>query len=387
MNIALDGMPLSSQLTGVGHYTFELARSLALAAPADRFTLLAPEPAQPQAPASLDSMKRRSPANLFFSNLSHSLVNRRWWSIGLPLYLRHRNFDLFHGTNYEIPLWSRRPSVVTIHDLSLFLHPEAHEPHLVRRAKWRLPLMVRAASIVITPTEAVKAEVCKRFGIDGERVVVTAEAPRAVFKRREPAETFETRERLGVGDDFILFVGTLEPRKNLQRLVEAFEMVLRTTSLTPQLVIAGGRGWLMDDFAGSLQRRGLDQKVCFTGYLNDDDLSALYSTCKLFVYPSIYEGFGLPPLEAMACGAAVITSNVASIREGAGQAARLVDPLSVDDIAKAIIELLKDEQARERLAKTGSEHVKQFTWERTAQKTLEVYRKLLEPQITQSESV
>jgi glycosyltransferase involved in cell wall biosynthesis len=382
MNVALDGMPLGSQLTGVGHYTFELARSLSLAAPADRFTLVSPLPLSPDA---VEGIKQHSPANLSFKNPDRNLVNRRWWSVGLPLYLRSAKFDLFHGTNYEIPLVSKTPSVVTIHDLSLFVHPEAHEPRLVRRAKWRLPLMARAAATIVTPTEVVKAEVCARLGIDEQKVVVTHEAPRAVFQRREPKETIETRQRLDIRDDFILFVGTLEPRKNLERLVAAFELVLRTTSLTPQLVIAGGRGWLMDDFAASLQARGLEQNVRFTGYLNDDELCALYSSCKLFVYPSLYEGFGLPPLEAMACGAPVITSNVASVKEAVGDAARLVDPLNVDDIAKALTELLTDETTRKGFSEAGRKRVKSFTWERTALKTLEVYRKLLQPQSTRAD--
>lgn len=379
MNIALDGMPLGSQLTGVGHYTFELARSLALAAPADQFTLVSPLTTSP-----FEVVNEPRPANLSLKKLERSLVNRRWWSVGLPLFLRRNRFDLFHGTNYEIPLWSKTPTVVTIHDLSLFLHPEAHEPHLVRRAKWRLPLMARSASKIVTPTEAVKSEVCERLNIDPEKVAVTHEAPRAVFTRREPAETVTTRKRLGIADDFILSVGTLEPRKNLQRLVDAFEIVSKSTPLTPQLVIAGGRGWLMDDFAGSLKSRGLNEKIRFTGYLNDDELCALYSACKLFVYPSLYEGFGLPPLEAISCGAPVITSNIPSIKEAVGNAARLIDPKDTRDLAKAIIELLQNEEAQQQLAKAGRERVKNFTWERTALRTLEVYRKLLQPQTTRN---
>jgi len=382
MNIALDGMPLGSQLTGVGHYTFELARSLALAAPADHFTLLSPLPT-----SVVEVVDGSWPANLSLHKTDRRVVNRRWWSVGLPLYLKRSNFDLFHGTNYEIPLWSKTPSVLTIHDLSLFLHPDAHEPRLVRRARWRLPLMTRSASAIVTPTEAVKREVCERLNIDPQKVVVTPEAPRTVFQRREPNQTSDTRKHLNINEDFILFVGTLEPRKNLKRLLEAFEIVLQTTPLTPQLVIAGGRGWLMDDFAASLQQRGLSEKIRLTGYLNDDELCALYSSCKLFVYPSLYEGFGLPPLEAMSCGAPVITSNIASIKEAAGDAARLVDPLSVEDIVEALIKLLSNEGERERLSQAGRERVKNFTWERTALKTLEVYRRLLEPRIARIESV
>jgi glycosyltransferase involved in cell wall biosynthesis len=351
MNIALDGMPLASQLTGVGHYTLELTRNLALAAPSDSFILIEP----------------------------HGLLKRRWWSLGLPLHLARNSFDLFHGTNYEIPLWSRRPSVITIHDLSLLLHPEAHEPYLVRRARWRLPLMARRASKIITPGNSVKNEVCEQFGIAPEKVAVTPEAPRTAFKRREDAQVAELRTRLGLNSDFILFVGTIEPRKNLRLLIEAFDQLLRTSSLSPRLVIAGGQGWLMDDFTSFIRQKRLEERVCLTGYLEDEDLCGLYSTCSAFVYPSLYEGFGLPPLEAMACGAPVITSRIPSLMETVGDAARLVDPKSVDELGQAMAEMLSDERMRGYYAELGKLQVKKFSWEQTAIKTLEVYRQLLFP--------
>lgn len=352
MRVALDGMPLASELTGVGHYTFELARSLKLVAPDDEFTLVSPQ----------------SP------NARHT---QRWWSLGLPLYLIRSPFDLFHGTNYEIPIWSKLPSVVTIHDLSLFFHPEAHEKRLVRRARWRMPLMARLATKIITPTLSVKNEVVEKFGLNPDKVAVTHEAPRATFRRREGAEVVQLLQRLGIHENFILFVGTVEPRKNLHRLVEAFDQVLRTTSLSPQLVIAGGRGWLMDDFASAIKQRGLDDHVCLTGYLEDEDLCALYSSCRVFVYPSLYEGFGLPPLEAIACGAPVIASGIAAITETLESAARFVDPRDVDDLAKAMVEMLTDETMREHFARAGAERVKGFTWEQTARETLEVYKSAL----------
>ena len=347
MKIGLDGMPLASSLTGVGHYTAELARNLTLVSPTDQFELISPK---------------------------QGLLNRRWWSVGLPLYLSRSGFDLFHGTNYEVPLWSRRPSVVTIHDLSLLLHPEAHEQRLVRRAQWRLPLMAKSASMIITPSTSVKKEVCETFGVDARKVAVTPEAPRAVFKRVGNAEATEVRRRFGVSDDFILFVGTIEPRKNLHRLVEAFEQLLSATSLSSQLVIAGGEGWLMDNFSAVIKQKKLDDRICLTGYLHDEDLRALYSSCRVFVYPSLYEGFGLPPLEAMACGAPVITSRIPSITETVGTAARLVDPRDTNELSQAIVEMLTDDGMRRHFCEAGAEHVKKFTWEQTAIKTIDVYR-------------
>jgi glycosyltransferase involved in cell wall biosynthesis len=371
MNIALDGMSLVSQLTGVGHYTLELARNLALAAPTDSFTLVSP---QPMLPSTLEAIQNPSVPNLSHVTLARGALNRRWWSVGLPRYLSKSAFDLFHGTNYEIPLWSRRPSVVTIHDLSLLLHSDAHERHLVRRARWRLPLMVKAASKIITPSNSVKTEVCETFKVESEKVSVTPEAPRPSFRRSQDGEASKLRTRFGITEDFVLCVGTIEPRKNLRRVVDAFERLLRTTSLSPKLVIAGGQGWLMDDFISYIRGKGLQDEVCLTGYLEDQDLGALYSSCKAFVYPSLYEGFGLPPLEAMACGAPVICSRIPALIETVGTAARLIDPCNVDDLGQAMFELLSDERVQEHYARLGTAHVQKFSWEQTALKTLEVYR-------------
>ena len=339
-------MPLAGPLTGVGHYTAELARNLAVVAPSDSFTFISPR----------------------------GLLKKRWWSLGLPLHLLRNSFDLFHGTNYEIPLWSRRPTVVTIHDLSLLLHSEVHEQRLVQRARWRLPLMAKSASKIITPSNSVKTEVCEAFEVNPDKVTVTPEAPRPAFRRREDPELLR---RLDINEDFVLFVGTVEPRKNLRRLVDAFDQLLRTTSLLPKLVIAGGQGWLMDDFASSIKQKGLADRVCLTGYLQDEDLCALYSTCAVFVYPSLYEGFGLPPLEAMACGAPVITSRIPSLIETVGSAARLVDPNDVNDLARSMVEMLSDKKTRQHYAELGKTHVKKFSWEQTALKTLDVYRQLI----------
>lgn len=345
MNIALDGMPLASPLTGVGHYTAELARNLAIVAPSDSFTFISP----------------------------HGLLKRRWWSLGLPLHLLRNSFDLFHGTNYEIPFWSRRPTVLTIHDLSLML-VRVHPQQLLWRASWRLPFMVKRASRIITPSNSIKKDLCQGFQIPPDKVAVTPEAPRPVFKRREDPELLR---RLGIEGDFILFVGTIEPRKNLRLLVEAFEQMLRNTSLSPKLVLAGGKGWMMDDFGSFIDKKGLTDRVCLTGYLQDEELCALYSACKVFIYPSLYEGFGLPPLEAMACGAPVITSRTPALVETVGNAARLVDPKKAYDIAQAMTEMLSDQKMREHYARLGKAHVKKFSWEQTALKTLEVYREVL----------
>ena len=370
MRIALDGFPLSSPRTGVGHYTFELATALARTAPQHRFELISP---LPFAASVVQELQQASPPNLALRNAQPASLSRRWWAIGLPLFLRKHSFEIFHGTNYEVPLWNRQRNVLTIHDLSLLLHPEYHEANLVRRARRRLPLMVRSAAMIIADTESIKREICEKLKVKPERVAVTPPAPRRSFFPAPDLETLATRELLGIETDFILSVGTIEPRKNLLTLVRALDQILRTTELRPQLVIAGGEGWLMDELYSFIRSSGIGDRVRFTGYTSDEALRALYSSCRVCVYPSLYEGFGLPPLEAMACGAPVITSRIPAIVETVGRAAALIDPHNVTELSQSIVELWNDEQQRTRLSQAGLKRAAEFTWERTAKLTLDVY--------------
>jgi glycosyltransferase involved in cell wall biosynthesis len=371
MRIGLDGYPLSEPRTGVGHYTLELARALALAYPSDQFELVSPKPFDGSV------TEGESISNLDFVRAKSSSIRGHWWSVGLPLHARRASFDVFHGTNFELPLWRGRRTVLTVHDLSALVYPELHQPRLARRARRRLPLAARLAGAIITPTEAVKLEVCAQFHLKPEKVTAVHEAPRTSFRPLPPGETAETRKRLGVEDDFLLFVGTLEPRKNLLTLLKALDQVLRHTSLRPQLVVAGGKGWLMDETFSFINTAGINERLCLTGYLKDDDLRALYSSCKAFVYPSLYEGFGLPPLEAMACGAPVIASRIPTLQETLGDAAVLIEPVDVDGLAKSIIEIFENDERRQAMISAGPEHAAKFSWAKAAQQTYEVYERVL----------
>src|SRR6266446_1341198 len=375
MRIGLDGFPLLTSLTGVGHYTFELARALAMLAPSDQFELVAPGPF----PGSIiEDIRLTCPDNLrAFTVAANSIRRRRWLAVGLPLYLRKASLDLFHGTNYEVPLWSKRRSVLTIHDLSILLHADTHEADLVRRARRRLPVMARSASMIITATESVRREICEHLHVKADRVAVTPFAPRSSFQAMPAKQANQTKERLGIEDEFVLFVGTVEPRKNLLTLMRAFDQILRQTSRRPQLVVVGAEGWLMDELFAFIQQSSIGDRLLLTGFLDDGDLRALYSSCTVFVYPSIYEGFGLPPLEAMACGAPVIAGNIATFQETLGSAAQLVEPNDVEAFARSIVEILDDEDRRRALSRRGLEQAAKFSWQRTAKLTLEVYREIL----------
>jgi len=374
MRVGIDGYSLAEPRTGVGHYTLELARALAFISPSDQFELVSPAPFEATA---LDEIERAQLPNLLTVTPRASSIRGHWWSIGLPLYARRAGFDLFHGTNFELPLWKRRRSVVTIHDLSTLLHPDKHLPRLVRRARLRLPLVVRIADMIITPTESVKREVCQHLGVRAEKVIAIPSAARSSFQPMPIAETVPIRKRLGIEDDFLLFVGTLEPRKNLLTLLKAFEKLLSQSSLRPQLVIAGGEGWLMDELSAFMKQGAIKDRLRLTGYLRDEELRALYSSCSVFIYPSVYEGFGLPPLEALACGAPVVAGRIPALQETLGSAARLVEPLDVDALAGSILELLQDGNRRQLLKSAGPQHAAKFSWEQTARLTLGVYRQLL----------
>jgi len=412
MHIGIDGIPLATPKTGIGHYTFELAQGLARELPQDEIQLIAPVPILREELAARDAPGRKVgtdtaeadaeetaeveatsatsveatdaplqsslPPNLSTVQPKVSALRKHWWTNGLPLHIRSSEppVRLFHGTNYNIPLWNRCRTVVTVHDLSLLLHSNTHEAHLVARARRRLPTMVRFATQIVTDTEAVKKEICEHLDVRPERVSVVPLAPRRVFRPVPLEETVETRRRLGVEDDFILFVGTVEPRKNLITLVRAFAELLRETDLRPQLVVAGREGWLTDELHAYLKESAAGERVLFTGYISDEELRELYSSCRVCAYPSVYEGFGLPPLEAMACGAPVITSRIPVIMESVGQAARLIEPTDANALTRELIEMLTNDGVRRHFSEAGLKQAAQFTWERTARMTLDVYREI-----------
>ena len=272
-------------------------------------------------------------------------------------------------------MWNECPTVLSIHDLSLLLFPQTHLSHVVRRARFRLPLMARFATKVITATECVKREIVEHLKVDPAKIAVTPYAPRRSFRPLDQADTEQTRARLGVEEPFILFVGTIEPRKNLITLLRAFSEVLQMTDLHPQLVIAGPKGWLMDEISTYSEKLGA--RIVFTGYVSDHDLRALYSSCVVCVYPSVYEGFGFPPLEAMSCGAPVIASEIPVLTEVVGEAAVRVPPLDAQKMAASLVEMLRDAGKRSYYAEAGLNRARQFTWEKTAHLTLDVYREVL----------
>ncbi len=281
--------------------------------------------------------------------------------------------DLLFVPAHVLPIVHPRRSVVTIHDLGYLYYPEAHR--LLDRLYLDLSTRynARAATHLIADSLATKRDLIEHYSIELNKITVVYPGyEEATFQPVRDGELIETvKVRYDIVGDYILFVGTLQPRKNLTRLIQAFSN-LQSPISNIQLVIAGKKGWLYEKIFRQVEERGLEGRVVFTAYVPETDLPALLSGARLFVFPSLYEGFGLPVLEALACGTPVVCSNVSSLPEVAGDAAVLVDPLDVEEMTAAIERVLGDEKLRAGLIERGFEKAKKFSWEKCAHETLGV---------------
>lgn len=300
-----------------------------------------------------------------------------WKTVGWPpVDLIGPKPDLWHFTNYVAPPTSK-PFVVTIHDLTFARHPEFVEPkNLEFLRKW-VPDTLARATLIIAVSESTKEALLEEFKISSDKVEVVHEAAGPEFAKEVPAEEIERiKEKYGIEGDYFLAVGTLEPRKNLKTLLMAMASLRR--EVTEQLVVVGGQGWLFDETKELLEKLGLGDRVIFTDYAPQGELPALYQGAKLFVFPSLYEGFGIPMLEAMSAGTPVVASNTSSLPEIGGGAALYFDPHDGKALKHAVTRVLTDEPLRERLAEAGREQAAGFSWDKTAQHTLGVYERALQ---------
>ncbi|HYN87615.1 MAG TPA: glycosyltransferase family 1 protein [Ardenticatenaceae bacterium] len=295
-----------------------------------------------------------------------------WRQMFLPLALRAHGPVVCHFTNLTTPLWAPCPMVVTIHDLTLRLLPEYHPPQ--RRAVMS-PLLgpaARQATRIIAVSETSKRDIVRLLGAPEEKVSVIYEAAGPAFRRRPEAEVAEVLRRHSLRRPYILYVGTIEPRKNLVRLVRAYAR-LRASGRREMLVLVGALGWGYEPLFAEIERLGIGDSIVHLGFVPQEELVALYNGAALFVFPSLYEGFGLPPLEAMACGTPVITSSTSACAELAGDAAVLVDPSDETALADAMGRVLGDATLREELSARGLIHAGKFSWQLTAAQTMKVY--------------
>ena len=299
-----------------------------------------------------------------------------WEQFLAPFILRATRADLFHGVLNVAPIVCPVPSLITIHDLAFIRFPATFRAYNRTYLDLATRLSARHAARILVVSEHTRREVVGLLGIPAERVVVTPNAARAHFRPPAAADLAAFRLRKQLPERFVLYVGTLEPRKNLTTLLEAYVEVARRYPQIP-LLIGGGKGWLYEPVFQRLEQLGLRDHVHFIGYLDEDELPLWYAAAALFVFPSIYEGFGMPPLEAMACGTPVVTSNSSCLPEVVGDAGLMASPYDPAAFADAIVRLLNDPDLAQELRMRGLARARHFAWQTSAERTLTAYQAAL----------
>lgn len=365
MKIGIDARLVHYQPAGIGQYTLRLAEALASLDSGDDVVLL-------------QSRKERAPL-LAGPGLRCRDVwtppHHRFEQWALPLELWPLKLDVLHCPDFIPPFRRLCPAVITVHDLAFLRFPGILTGES-QRYYGQIARAVKSAEHIIAVSQSTRHDLVSLLGADDRKISVIYEAAAPNFKPASAAPVAAVRQRYGISGPYILFVSTIEPRKNIPLLLHAYARLKarwKGTGDPPTLVVAGRKGWLYDKILAMHRQLGCGDTVLFTGSVPVDDLPALYSGALLFVLPSLYEGFGLPVLEAMSCGAPVITTNVSSLPEVAGEAALLVDPQDIVGLADAMQSLCADEDLRRDLARRGIIQAQRFSWQQAARETLAIY--------------
>ncbi len=365
---------VAQERTGTENYSLNLIRHLLALQSDHRYRLYFNR--SPSFPPNFGGEERRT-ATLRPCDLRIMPFPRLWTHLRLSWEMARCPPDLLFVPAHVLPIVHPHRSVVTVHDLGYLYYPQAHR--LLDRLYLDLSTRynARVSTHLIADSLATKRDLIERYGTEPDKITVVYPGyDETTFQPVRDEEAIRVvKAEYGIAGDYVLFVGTLQPRKNLTRLIEAFAD-LRFAICDLRLVIAGKKGWLYEQIFQQVEQLGLRGRVVFTGYVPEGDLPALLSGASLFVFPSLYEGFGLPVLEAMACGTPVVCSNVSSLPEVAGDAALLVDPLDVEGLAVAMGRVLGDEELRAELIERGFEQARKFSWERCARAILKVLERV-----------
>ena len=370
LTVGFDATAAARQAAGIGRYTRELLQ--ALARRRDNFSYRVYYCNGGRLDGSMPQLDARFQVRAL--PVSDRVLNAVWHRSRMPLPVQWiaGKFDVFHSPDFALPPTLGRPSVLTIHDAAFLTMPDCAYPTLRAYLQHVVPRSARRATRIIAVSENTRRDVIALMGIPPERVITVFEGVPGHFGPVARGAALDTLRELGIREPYILCVGTLEPRKNYVRLLEAYAL-LRERGAIQRLVIAGRRGWLYEPIFRRLKELELEQSVQLIDRPSDAALMALYSACDLFAYPSLYEGFGIPPLEALACGAPVVCSGSSSLPEVVGDAALTFDPLDVEQFAASLERVLSDDAFRDDLRERGPRQAAQFSWERAACQTVEVY--------------
>ena len=377
MRIAIDYTAAIRQGAGIGQYVRNLVAAILAQDSSNSYTLLASgHPTRERPFPTADNVQGRS---IFIPD---RYLNILWYRWRLPLYATYFSgqVDIYHGPDFALPPLGRNlRKVVTVHDLAFLKHPEYAVPSLAAYLKKVVPEAVEAADAVAAVSQATRQALIEHFQTPAEKITIIPCGIGSHFRRiTDPVLLGATLHKFGLKRPLVLGVGTLEPRKNHLGLIKAFAQAQKKKKGPAMLAIAGGKGWLYEETQRLVAQLKLEGKVRFLGRVSDLELVTLYSMADVFVFPSFSEGFGIPPLEAMACGTPVITSNTSSLPEVVGDTALLVDPYDTHAISQAITQVLGNDQLGEELRQKGYQRAQQYTWEKSACKMLSVYQRLYE---------
>lgn len=357
---------------GISRYIECLVRELPAALPEFDLNVYATDPLAPALLSNVALYKTRMAAH-------KPLVRILWEQTLFAWELAQKDYCLLHSLAYVSPFLNWTPGVVTLYDLAFFVYPQYFPPLQRLYLQVGTRLSTRRARRVIAISESTKRDAVRILQLNPARIDVALPGLESDFLQGpvSPAVLAEFRQQARLPERFVLFVGTREPRKNITVLLRAFAAARRRAQLPHTLVLAGGRGWMDQDIAKTIRDEHLENDVLLPGFVPGDRLRLWYSAADVFVYPSQYEGFGMPALEALACGTPVLTSNVSALPEAVGDAALLVSPQDMNAMADALVRLLSDQGLRAELRERGLTHARAFSWARTARATAASYRRAL----------
>jgi glycosyltransferase involved in cell wall biosynthesis len=377
MRIALDYTAGIRQGAGIGQYVRSLVDAMLAQDTSNQYTLITSgRPTQERSFPVANNVHGRG------VGIPDRYLNILWYRWRIPLYANYFTgpADIYHGLDFGLPpLKGKVRQVVTVYDLAFLEHPETAVPSLATYLNKVVPEAVAAADVVAAISHATKQALITHYKAPPEKITVIPCGVGPQFQRiTDQTRLEEIRRKFELQHPFIFSVGTLEPRKNHLGLIKAFYEAQKSKNGPAMLAIAGGKGWLYEETQHLIAELKLENKVHFLGRVSESELITLYSLADIFAFPSFFEGFGIPPLEAMACGTPVITSNTSSLPEVAGEAALLVDPHDTHAIAQAITQLTENELLREDLRQKGYAQAQRYTWSQAASKMLSVYQQLYE---------
>lgn len=374
MKIGINARYLQKETSGIINYLLNLIINLKKIDRQNEYILFFGNDKPVPAEVLCDNFKSDIPSMPTNSQIMRVL----WEHLYLPVAIKKLKIDVFHEPSFIAPVFKKCPTVITIYDLAFLYYPKCFTRRNVMYFKAMLAGSINRADAIIAISENTKKDIINHFKVHPDKIKVIYGGVDAFFRIVNNAEeTSRVKRKFNITKEYILNVSLISPRKNLISLLKSFKKLREDKNIDCQLVIAGGKGWRYKDIFKMVRLLELDNNIIFTDYVSNEELLHLYNNAMLFAYPSLYEGFGLPILEAMACGCPVVSSSTSSIPEVCADAAMLVNPESIDDLTEAIYIMITEDSIKQVYKKKGLERIKYFLWEGTAQKTLSVYKKVI----------